>query len=152
MKYCKGRAKFECGWMGFMRDNNLKAGDVCVFVFINNNIKPLIDVVYFRTTEAENCTTDGEQTEPETKETDEDDDSDSGYDPSDDTFSPSEEFDDDSDDDSSETPESFTSYQRKPREKSPLTSPQPRKEKGTIFSGKAETDINYTMWFHVLIT
>lgn len=136
--------------MGFVHDNNLKAGDVCVFVLINNNIKPLIDVVYFRTTEAENCTTDGEQIEPEMKETDEDDDSDSGYDPndesnedssndpSDDTFSHSKDFDDDSDDDSSETPESFTSYQRKTREKSLLTSPQPCKEKGTISSGKAE--------------
>ncbi|CAN6691627.1 unnamed protein product [Malus baccata var. baccata] len=65
-------------WMGFVRDNNLKAGDVCVFVFINNNIKPLIDVVYFCTMEVEDCTTDGEQTEPEMKETDEDDDSNSG--------------------------------------------------------------------------
>ncbi|RXH82624.1 hypothetical protein DVH24_002396 [Malus domestica] len=72
-----GIAKFECGWMGFVRDNNLKARDVCVFVFINNNIKPLIDVVYFCTTESEDCTTDGEQTKPEMKETDEDDDSNS---------------------------------------------------------------------------
>ncbi|KAL6272636.1 hypothetical protein ACE6H2_023328 [Prunus campanulata] len=54
-KYEKSIARFQYGWLGFVRDNNLKVDDVCVFILIKD-IKLSFDVVFFRTTEgAANC-------------------------------------------------------------------------------------------------
>ncbi|XP_040369495.1 B3 domain-containing protein LOC_Os12g40080 [Rosa chinensis] len=46
-------ARFQHGWMTFVKDNNLELGDVCVFVLIKD-IKLLLRVVFFRTSEAIN--------------------------------------------------------------------------------------------------
>ncbi|XP_020423289.1 B3 domain-containing transcription factor VRN1 isoform X2 [Prunus persica] len=54
-KYEKSVARFQYGWLGFVRDNNLEADDVCVFSLIED-VKLSFDVVFFRTTEeAANC-------------------------------------------------------------------------------------------------
>lgn len=54
-KYEKSIARFQYGWLGFVRDNNLEVDDVCVFI-LNEDIKLSFDVVFFRTTEeAVNC-------------------------------------------------------------------------------------------------
>ncbi|PRQ20354.1 putative transcription factor B3-Domain family [Rosa chinensis] len=47
--YNKARATLQGGFAKFVRGNNLKAGDACVFV-LTNNIKFLFDVFIFRTT------------------------------------------------------------------------------------------------------
>ncbi|XP_062014978.1 B3 domain-containing protein REM13-like [Rosa rugosa] len=46
-------ARFQHGWLTFVKDNNLELGDVCVFVLIKD-IKLLLRVVFFRTSEAIN--------------------------------------------------------------------------------------------------
>ncbi|KAL6277732.1 hypothetical protein ACE6H2_021333 [Prunus campanulata] len=50
VKLChySGRAKFQGGWLKFVRENSLVKGDVCVFVLVNS-IKPLFDVVFYHT-------------------------------------------------------------------------------------------------------
>ncbi|KAK9950337.1 hypothetical protein M0R45_005832 [Rubus argutus] len=48
------KARLHNGWSPFVRDNNLKVGDVCVFVLIDRN-EFLFDVFFFPTVEAENC-------------------------------------------------------------------------------------------------
>ncbi|CAL9025234.1 unnamed protein product [Prunus brigantina] len=54
-KYEKSIARFQYGWLGFVRDNNLEVDDVCVFSLIED-VKLSFDVVFFRTTEeAANC-------------------------------------------------------------------------------------------------
>ncbi|KAI5319449.1 hypothetical protein L3X38_039157 [Prunus dulcis] len=53
-KYENSRARFQHGWSAFARDNNLKVGDVCVFVLIDRN-EHLFEVVFYRTNEAEDC-------------------------------------------------------------------------------------------------
>lgn len=52
--YPKLKATFQQGWRVFVRDNNLKLGDVCVFILIKD-IKLSFEVVFFRATEAANC-------------------------------------------------------------------------------------------------
>lgn len=47
------KARFSCGWSLFVRDNNLKVGDVCVFVLIDCN-ELLFEVILFPTIEATN--------------------------------------------------------------------------------------------------
>ncbi|XP_004308669.1 PREDICTED: B3 domain-containing transcription factor VRN1-like [Fragaria vesca subsp. vesca] len=47
--------KLQAGWPEFVRENNLKEGDVCVFV-LNETIRYVFDVTIFRTTEAADCT------------------------------------------------------------------------------------------------
>ncbi|KAL6272645.1 hypothetical protein ACE6H2_023337 [Prunus campanulata] len=42
------------GWLAFARDNNLKVGDVCVFVLIDCN-KRIFEVLFYRTNNAEDC-------------------------------------------------------------------------------------------------
>ncbi|KAL6144196.1 hypothetical protein ACLB2K_054891 [Fragaria x ananassa] len=42
------------GWLPFVRENNLKVGDVCVFTLVNS-IELLFEVVFFPTTESANC-------------------------------------------------------------------------------------------------
>ncbi|CAL8170915.1 unnamed protein product [Prunus armeniaca] len=53
-KYENSTARFQNGWSAFARDNNLKIGDVCVFVLIDRNER-LFEVVFYRTNEAEDC-------------------------------------------------------------------------------------------------
>ncbi|CAL2273655.1 unnamed protein product [Prunus armeniaca] len=53
-KYENSTARFQNGWSAFARDNNLKVGDVCVFVLIDRNER-LFEVVFYRTNEAEDC-------------------------------------------------------------------------------------------------
>lgn len=50
----KNMVRLQNGWITFVQDNHLEIGDVCVFALINN-IKGLMDVVIFRTTEAARC-------------------------------------------------------------------------------------------------
>nr|XP_011470561.1 PREDICTED: B3 domain-containing protein REM19-like [Fragaria vesca subsp. vesca] len=50
--------KLQAGWPEFVRENNLKEGDVCVFV-LNETIRYVFDVTIFRTTEAADCTLPG---------------------------------------------------------------------------------------------
>lgn len=45
--------RLQNGWLAFVRDNDLKVGDVCVFILIKD-IKLSFDVVFFRGTEAAN--------------------------------------------------------------------------------------------------
>ncbi|KAM5551986.1 B3 domain-containing transcription factor VRN1-like [Rosa sericea] len=45
---------WRSGWSSFVRDNNLKVGDVCVFVLIDCN-KLSFEVFFFPTIEATNC-------------------------------------------------------------------------------------------------
>ncbi|KAL6224713.1 hypothetical protein ACLB2K_003568 [Fragaria x ananassa] len=47
------KARFSCGWSLFVRVNNLKVGDVCVFLLIDCN-ELLFEVFLFPTTEATN--------------------------------------------------------------------------------------------------
>ncbi|ONH96658.1 hypothetical protein PRUPE_7G144000 [Prunus persica] len=49
------RGKLGGGFMAFCRDNNLKVGDMCVFVLINK-IEFLFEAGFYRKTEAANCT------------------------------------------------------------------------------------------------
>lgn len=49
------RGKLGAGFMAFCRDNNLKVGDMCVFVLINK-IEFLFEAVFYRKTEASSCT------------------------------------------------------------------------------------------------
>ncbi|KAL6285873.1 hypothetical protein ACE6H2_010263 [Prunus campanulata] len=73
----KRKARFQSGWFKFVRDNNLKIGDVCVFVLVDD-IRLTFEVVIFRAIEAANTLSqdvDGEQTMSEMEETDEDYDS-----------------------------------------------------------------------------
>ncbi|KAI5337302.1 hypothetical protein L3X38_016573 [Prunus dulcis] len=73
----KPKARFQSGWFKFARDNNLKIGDVCVFVLVDD-IRLTFEVVIFRATEAANTLSpdvDEEQTMSEMEETDEDYDS-----------------------------------------------------------------------------
>lgn len=51
----KPRAKFQSGWLEFVRGNNLNVGDVCIFVLIDNT-RLVFEVVIFRAVEAANCT------------------------------------------------------------------------------------------------
>ncbi|KAL6273821.1 hypothetical protein ACE6H2_024513 [Prunus campanulata] len=53
-KYENSTARFQNGWSAFARDNNLKVGDVCVFVLIDRN-ECLFEVVFYRTNKAEDC-------------------------------------------------------------------------------------------------
>ncbi|CAL2273658.1 unnamed protein product [Prunus armeniaca] len=117
LKYGGGRAQFLSGWIEFVRDNNLKVNDVCIFESIDNKVKPLFDVVIFPNIEAANCLDDREQTVPEIEETNEDDD------PSDESG--------DADylsDDSVEIIENCTTFPRRTKEKSPMPCPQPPKK------------------------
>ncbi|KAL6130155.1 hypothetical protein ACLB2K_068536 [Fragaria x ananassa] len=50
--------KLQAGWPEFVRENNLKEGDVCVFV-LNETIRYVFDVKIFRATEAADCTLPG---------------------------------------------------------------------------------------------
>lgn len=71
----KNMVRLQNGWITFVQDSHLEIGDVCVFALINN-IKGLMDVVIFHTTEAARCNVsqDGEKPMSQTEETDEDDD------------------------------------------------------------------------------
>ncbi|KAE9466913.1 hypothetical protein C3L33_01186, partial [Rhododendron williamsianum] len=40
--------KRNLGWGPFVRDNNLKVGDICVFELISTGIEPQLDVTIFR--------------------------------------------------------------------------------------------------------
>ncbi|BFG37897.1 hypothetical protein CerSpe_241710 [Prunus speciosa] len=53
-KYGTSIARFQHGWLAFARDNNLKVGDVCVFVLIDCN-KRIFEVLFYRTNNAEDC-------------------------------------------------------------------------------------------------
>ncbi|CAL9025373.1 unnamed protein product [Prunus brigantina] len=53
-KYETSIARFQRGWLAFARDNNLKVGDVCVFVLIDCNER-LFEVFFYRTNNAEDC-------------------------------------------------------------------------------------------------
>ncbi|XP_008241584.1 PREDICTED: uncharacterized protein LOC103340000 [Prunus mume] len=117
--------------MEFVRDNNLKVNDVCIFESIDNKVKPLFDVVIFPTIEAANCPNDREQTVPEIEETNEDDD------PSDDSSDESGDADYLSDD-SVETTENCTTFPRRTKEKSPMPCPQPPKKNKASSSGKVD--------------
>ncbi|KAL6273822.1 hypothetical protein ACE6H2_024514 [Prunus campanulata] len=131
LKYGGGRAQFLSGWMDFVRDNNLKVHDVCVFELIDNKVKPLFDVVIFPNIEAANCPNDREQTVPEIEETNEDDD------PSDDSGDDSGDADYLSDD-SVEIIENCTPFPRRTKEKSPMPCPQPPKKNKASSSGKVD--------------
>lgn len=56
LKYYHERAKvrFQNCWPLFVRGNNLKVGDVCVFTLINCS-EFLFEVVFYPVTEAANC-------------------------------------------------------------------------------------------------
>ncbi|KAK9924144.1 hypothetical protein M0R45_032530 [Rubus argutus] len=49
--YSKQKARFQRDWLTFVKDNNLKVGDVCVFVLIKDS-KLILRVVFFRSSEA----------------------------------------------------------------------------------------------------
>ncbi|XP_016651482.1 PREDICTED: B3 domain-containing transcription factor VRN1-like isoform X2 [Prunus mume] len=53
-KYETSITRFQRGWLAFARDNNLKVGDVCVFVLIDCNER-LFEVFFYRTNNAEDC-------------------------------------------------------------------------------------------------
>ncbi|XP_008244816.1 PREDICTED: B3 domain-containing protein REM19-like [Prunus mume] len=53
-KYETSVARFQRAWLAFARDNNLKVGDVCVFVLIDCNER-LFDVFFYHTNNAEDC-------------------------------------------------------------------------------------------------
>lgn len=46
------KAKFEYGWKAFAQDNDLKVGDVCVFV-LTKSIEISFDIAIFRENETE---------------------------------------------------------------------------------------------------
>lgn len=48
LKCENSRAEFQYGWWEFMQDNNLKVGDVCAFMLIDN-VRLLFEVVIFHT-------------------------------------------------------------------------------------------------------
>ncbi|CAN6563070.1 unnamed protein product [Malus baccata var. baccata] len=52
--YKQQKVRFKRGWLEFVRDNNLKTGDVCVFILIKG-IELAFEVVFYRGTEAANC-------------------------------------------------------------------------------------------------
>ncbi|TQD95883.1 hypothetical protein C1H46_018521 [Malus baccata] len=52
--YKQQKVRFKRGWLEFVRDNNLKTGDVCVFILIKD-IELAFEVVFYRGTEAANC-------------------------------------------------------------------------------------------------
>lgn len=52
--HANSRARLLSGWSPFVRDNNLKVGDVCVFTLINC-IELLFEVVVFPSKESANC-------------------------------------------------------------------------------------------------
>lgn len=54
----KRKARFQSGWFKFVRDNNLKIGDVCVFVLVDD-IRLTFEVVIFRAIEAANTLSPG---------------------------------------------------------------------------------------------
>ncbi|KAL6227265.1 hypothetical protein ACLB2K_001224 [Fragaria x ananassa] len=56
--HVKKFVRLQTGWRQFAQANNLKEGDVCVLVLIDN-IKYVFDVTIFRATEAANCTLPG---------------------------------------------------------------------------------------------
>lgn len=145
LTYEEGRARFLSGWMEFVRGNNLKVNDVCVFELIDNKVKPLLEVVIFRAIDDGNCTNDKEQTVPEIEETDEDND------PSDDSSDESGDADylsDDSDNYSADIIENFTPFprrtRRRTREKSPMPCPRPHKKNKASSSGKVELNQDQT--------
>lgn len=47
--YVAARTTFQVGWLDFVRANDLKTGDACIFM-LTDNIKFLFDVVFFRAT------------------------------------------------------------------------------------------------------
>ncbi|RXI07246.1 hypothetical protein DVH24_026382 [Malus domestica] len=51
--YKQQKVRFKRGWLEFVRDNNLKTGDVCVFILIKG-IELAFEVVFYRGTEAAN--------------------------------------------------------------------------------------------------
>nr|XP_011467596.1 PREDICTED: B3 domain-containing protein LOC_Os12g40080-like isoform X2 [Fragaria vesca subsp. vesca] len=52
--HANSRGRLMKGWLPFVRENNLKVGDVCVFTLVNS-IELLFEVVFFPTTESANC-------------------------------------------------------------------------------------------------
>lgn len=45
--YANQRSWFLCGWLAFVGDNDLRVGDVCVFILIKD-IPLLFEVVFYR--------------------------------------------------------------------------------------------------------
>ena len=50
--YEKSRATLKHGWLAFVKDNNLKVGDVCVFTLIEDIVMLSFQVEFFGTTGA----------------------------------------------------------------------------------------------------
>ncbi|KAL6140415.1 hypothetical protein ACLB2K_058714 [Fragaria x ananassa] len=58
------RGRLIKGWLPFVRDNNLKVGDVCVITLINN-IELLFEVAFFPTAESAHCPSPTVKVEPQ---------------------------------------------------------------------------------------
>ncbi|XP_062001860.1 B3 domain-containing transcription factor VRN1-like [Rosa rugosa] len=72
------RSKLHGSWSKFMRDNNLKEGDLCAFMLIKDTTI-LIEVVIFRTKEAATCTFSPDMSDNEDHEKDDEEDDDHDY-------------------------------------------------------------------------
>ncbi|PRQ20362.1 putative transcription factor B3-Domain family [Rosa chinensis] len=117
------RVSFNTGWIEFLRDNNLKVWDVCVFMLIDE-IRLLFEVV----TEAANCTM--------SSDTDDEEDNEDNVTELDDA-----DDDEEADDDSIEILDHFPSF-TKGKEKFALPS-QLHKRRRTTSSTKAESTMKH---------
>lgn len=50
----KNCARLTSGWIGFVQDNHVQVGDVCILELINS-VKNLFNVVIFRASETVSC-------------------------------------------------------------------------------------------------
>ncbi|XP_024170849.2 B3 domain-containing transcription factor VRN1 [Rosa chinensis] len=130
------RVSFNTGWIEFLRDNNLKVWDVCVFMLIDE-IRLLFDVV----TEAANCTMSSATNIdlhflPFRRDTDDEEDNEDNVTELDDAYD-----DEDADDDSIEILNHFPSF-TKGKEKFALPS-QLHKRRRTTSSTKAESTMKH---------
>ncbi|XP_050105008.1 B3 domain-containing protein At4g34400-like [Malus sylvestris] len=146
-KYENKRARFLLDWLAFVEDNNLKIGDVCVFMLIKG-FKITFEVAFYRSKEAAICSissaakecSGGLRTAQRGQEPFTISERSRAYKSSTSLDEPDYE---DENEDSVEISDDFQRCTRKTREKSPLPSPQPLKKIRTSNKAAKKCNINF---------